>query len=617
MIPAFQAHNHMKACFTATVPLLFCLFSLQAQNDHAIDSIKSLIAESELDSLKMEWYNDIRILAVRKDFSEAMIYAERFLALAEHLQMPTKVALGRAYIGNLNIRLEKYEKAVEDLLVAIRYFESIQDSSRMGSIYNSIGAAYQNMGNDSLPLTYFNKSYTIFSSLNDDKRTAIALNSISQIHTMRGELEQSHQLLAKAVQLLEGKTDLQDYFVLISLNLANTKVDLDKFEEAEAIYQSMMQHPAAQDNYQQAVILQGLAKSKLRHEQYSASLPLLRQVYQLIETHQFFSLKADLLQYFSEAHIGLGNADSALTYFGQFYHYQDSVSNSEKSKHLYNAIQQYETEKKDQEIQTQRLQLKNLWLLLLTVASVLGIGILGFYLRSKQQSYKADILEEKSKRLEIEVASLHREKQFVSLQSILEGQEEERSRIARDLHDNIGSMMAAIKIKILTIQENLSAVENISEQLDGMVGHVSDEIRRISHNMTPLAFGLSGLEGAVMDLCQVLRSAQIQVNHDIQDLHLISSKEKTIMIYRIFQELIQNIVKHAQATEVQLKTKVVDDMLDIELQDNGVGIKIEAWDTGTSMGLRNVKSRIHYLEGLVNLDTSNGSHFHILIPITT
>ncbi|MEM7371391.1 MAG: ATP-binding protein [Bacteroidota bacterium] len=600
----------------ATFLLLLWLPFVKAQDNARIDSLKSLISESDQDSLKMEWYNDLRILTIRKDVSEAMGYADQYLALAQQLGLPFKEALGHAYRGNIHVRLAEYEQAIEELLLAIRYFESVNDSVRMGSIYNSIGVSYEKMGNDSLPLTYFNKSYSIFSHLKDSKRTAIALNSISHIHTWRGELDKSDALLSKAVQLLDKKPEFQDYFVLISLNLANTKIDLNKFAEANRIFQSMMHHPAAQDNYHQAVINQGLGKSKLRSHQYEEALSYLKTALPLVEAHHFFSLKADLLQYLSEAYIGLGKADSALSYFGQFYFYQDSISNAEKSKHLSNAIQQYEAEKKDQEIQTQQLELKNLWLLLLAVASVLGIGILGFYLRSRQQTYKADILEEKSKRLEMEVASLHREKQFVSLQSILEGQEEERLRIARDLHDNIGSMMAAIKIKILTIQENLSVVENISEQLDSMVGHVSDEIRRISHNMTPLAFGLSGLEGAVVDLCQDLRAARISVSHDLQGLEQITSKEKTIMLYRIFQELVQNIVKHAQATEVHLSTRVMEDMLEIEIRDDGVGMQDNAWEEGNSMGLRNVKSRINYLEGVVTLTTTNGSHFHILIPLT-
>lgn len=307
---------------------------------------------------------------------------------------------------------------------------------------------------------------------------------------------------------------------------------------------------------------------------------------------------------------------TSLDYTDQYHYFTDSLASAKQDSAFYAIETQYNVEKKNAVINQQKLALQRyyLWILALTAFGI----ILALILLSvnRKRKFQNQFLEEKNKRKDLQIESLRKENQLVSLQSVLEGQEEERRRIAQDLHDNVGSMMAAMKMKVLTIQKNIEALEsmNINLELDKMINQVGAEVRRISHNMTPLSFEHAGLHGAVSDLIHLLNEHQFQVESNIEGLEEIENDEKAIMIYRILQELVQNIIKHSQASEVEI-TATWQKNLMLMVKDNGKGFDLDRWNAEDSFGLKSLKSRVKYLEGHIHLNNSQGSSFEIEIPM--
>ena len=189
---------------------------------------------------------------------------------------------------------------------------------------------------------------------------------------------------------------------------------------------------------------------------------------------------------------------------------------------------------------------------------------------------------------------------------MVEGQEDERKRIAEDLHDRVGSILSTVKLyfnslntKIDTFQgENNQQFEKANTLLDEAV----DEIRRISHNLISSILMKFGLGPALKDLCETVEGAQ-QIKVDLQ-MHGIDQRlnnQLEISLYRIIQELISNILKHATATEITISITHQNGNLNILVEDNGKGFDTSVIPNG--IGLKNIKSRILKLNGQINIDS--------------
>ncbi|MFK7932625.1 MAG: hypothetical protein AB8G22_03895, partial [Saprospiraceae bacterium] len=128
--------------------LLLCSLPLFTQS--IVDSLENLIASTDNDSLKMEWYNELRKATIYNDVEQAGDYTKQYVAYAEKLELPFNVALGKVYLGNTYVQREQYENGLTLFLQAIEYFETEKDARRMAGTYNSIAVAYENMSRDSL-----------------------------------------------------------------------------------------------------------------------------------------------------------------------------------------------------------------------------------------------------------------------------------------------------------------------------------------------------------------------------------------------------------------------------------------------------------------------------------
>jgi len=199
---------------------------------------------------------------------------------------------------------------------------------------------------------------------------------------------------------------------------------------------------------------------------------------------------------------------------------------------------------------------------------------------------------------------------------LLKGQEEERSRMARDLHDGLGGMLSGVKLSlgamkgnIILSEENGNLFSRVLDQLD----HSINEMRRVAHNMMPEALVKLGLQQAIQDYCDGLaESITTKFKVQIHGLEKRMEESTEIVIYRIVQELLNNIVKHANATEVLVQLMRHDANLTITIEDNGNGFDVGSSENKGS-GLGNVRSRVDYLKGQMDIQShpGKGTSIHI------
>jgi signal transduction histidine kinase len=281
------------------------------------------------------------------------------------------------------------------------------------------------------------------------------------------------------------------------------------------------------------------------------------------------------------------------------------------------AISRLESEQKIQELSIRQKSTMN-YILMGSLAVLLIIGSLLYaYTRKKQQlSYQTEQLQAQR------IKELEQEKQLIAFDSLLKGQEEERSRLAKDLHDGLGGMLSGVKLSLSAMKGNIILTEDNArlftkalDQLDNSIG----EMRRVAHNMMPEALVKFGLQQAVQDYCEGLsESQQLKIKCQYHGLETRMEPATEIIIYRIIQELLNNIVKHAQASEGLVQIMRHDTSVAITVEDNGKGFDPAKLEFQKGAGLSNVRSRVDYLKGQLDIrsEAGKGTSVHIECSLT-
>jgi len=213
-------------------------------------------------------------------------------------------------------------------------------------------------------------------------------------------------------------------------------------------------------------------------------------------------------------------------------------------------------------------------------------------------------------------------KQKESLQvliSMLAGQETERSRIARDLHDGLGGVLSGTKITLsnLSLTNDYNSSRNtINKALDQLDVAVV-ELRRIAHNLMPELLDKYGLETALKEYTERMSNDELEISSHFVKLGSDLSKNKQIVVYRIIQELVNNAVKHAQATQIIVQLSQHNDRILLTVEDNGTGFDPHLADGQKSAGMHNVQSRLEFLGGQMQIDShaGKGTSIEIEFPI--
>ncbi len=228
--------------------------------------------------------------------------------------------------------------------------------------------------------------------------------------------------------------------------------------------------------------------------------------------------------------------------------------------------------------------------------------------------YQKKMIQEQVKRQELEI--VHQRKM---MEAVLESQENERRRVAGDLHDSIGAMLSAIRLGLITVGKqipNPSGIDDAKEMLDETIGSV----RRISRDLMPSTLEKFGLAHAVKELCDRFQStSQLPISYNEQgEMKKIGSKHE-LMIFRIVQELLNNAIKHAKASSI-LVTLRSTDTFQIIVEDDGVGFNFDEQHASDKiekgLGLFNIENRTRLLNASLEFDKERKKGTRIALTVS-
>ncbi|WP_336664353.1 ATP-binding protein [Elizabethkingia meningoseptica] len=222
---------------------------------------------------------------------------------------------------------------------------------------------------------------------------------------------------------------------------------------------------------------------------------------------------------------------------------------------------------------------------------------------------------------ELHALALEKEKQnskISTLTALLEGQEQERGRLARDLHDGLGGLLSGTKLQLSYLDphqsENIEAgISKSINQIDGAV----EELRRVAHNLMPDLLMKYGLEVAIQEFASRMSNNALNIHTEFISYSNSISEEKQLLLYRIIQELVNNVIKHAKASEIIIQISEAENVLNLTVEDDGKGFDRKSLDVRKTAGFHNIESRVQFLKGTMNItsELNIGTSIELQIPI--
>ncbi len=560
------------------------------------------------------------------------------------------------YAGIVWFSIGKIDSALANARQSLPYFEKTGNRRSLAASLNNIANCYNVWNNAPEAIRFYQEANAIYESLREPVNVITNLNNIGVLLTRNHNYEQAERHLKDALERSQ-KADFTPGLADVNINLGVLEEARRDYAKAIAYFQNAATH------YRQLGQINHLANTYSNIGwgynllgDYDRALTELNTAQKLLDTLNLPRERANLAANFSAVYNNKGNfrlarqiatdalptaeaigdltlkkrllenlalscerlgdfADAAARY-RQLREVELQVFDSEKNTQLLTLERQYETVKKERQILAQQLQIQqkstqNRMLLLLAFA-LLAAGIaVALWLRSRlrynqrNSAQQAEIQEQR-------IREMQQEQKLLALDAMLNGQEEERKRIAKDLHDGLGGLLTTIKLHFNVIQEQVRQLVQLEElkvyqRAGEMIDDACDEVRRISHNMMPSALARFGLATALDDLAETLRTTQ-QLDVSIQAANWREPLDETrkTMMFRILQELIHNAVKHAEASKIMVYLDSDDQQLSLRVDDNGKGFDPEQARDASGLGLKSVESRVYYLGGTVQFDSAPG-----------
>lgn len=504
------------------------------------------------------------------------------LAYARFINLKATIA---AYQQNQEVAINYYKKALQ-------IFDTYDDTRSAASVNFNIANIFLSQLNYSMAYQYSNEAVKGFKSIQDTLYfpSALAVNAVAGV--AMGKSNEAYNTAKEAEKIsLQYKNPLG--IAMSGYALGDIAFNNKKYDTAIHYYQTII--PIAQQLQQVPIVAAAytsLLKAYLEKKDFDKVIEDGNKAIEFTQKFQYQDVSYAINRNISQAYQQKGDEHSALMFLRKADDFfRDEVINNDR-KAMNELLVQYEAEKKDKLLAQQLLliQQKNstikLWLIIGAVLLMSGL----FYLFQvkRNQAQKIKILQQ--------------ENENAVLNAIMNGEEKERNRISKELHDGVAAMIGATQMSLQSLPF-LSETKK-QEQLDKLADLVSKthtEVRRVAHDLLPITLEEEGLAVAIQQFSgdiNAVGAIKIHVQNELPEEYPIA-KRTELMLYRMVQELINNIMKHAQATEASIRLCANNNLLIIEVSDNGIGFA----NTQENQGLKSIRERLKVIGGYVEINS--------------
>jgi two-component sensor histidine kinase len=599
--------------------VFFLSFSFTYGQGSAVDSLEGLLTTSINDSTRIEIYNQLRRATIYAEPDKARTYIEKAIELAKKNDFLVKEGVHTFYLGNFHFQNGSYSQALTQYLRAEEIFEEKELVAYLPSVYNGIASAYQFSGSDSLTLKYFIKSRDLAQKNNDAFRLAIAQVNISN-HLLAQEnkvaeaiavLETVDSLFAVA-KTIKPELNTEDYRGMAYGDLGKAYYRNGEASRAKEVFsKSLDLGTKSNNNLTITFARQGLGRILADEGNYRGAASQFNAALKVATDNGFLKERQEILFELSRVNRQLGNYRQGLASLQEAYLLRDTIFNEEKDKNLNQALQAYEAEKKNQQIELleQENELNELRvakanrdrLILLGGLLAISLLLLSVWRNNKLKQKANQKLEEKN--------------------AIIEKALEEKNLLLKEIHHRVKNNLQVIS-SLLSLQsryiKDANALDAINE------GRSRVQSMALLHKKLYREDNLKGVDmkSYYDDLIDNLFDAynidptQVILKKDIKDMSL--DIDTVIPLGLITNELISNALKHAfpdgRKGEVTVQLSEINEELVLRVSDNGVGMgEVIFGSDQNNFGNHMVGALAHKLDATISSVSDSGTTVSVFI----
>lgn len=548
-----------------------------------LDNAIKLLNDYKLDSAEIEFKNLIKP-DIQKSQPKVYIRAE--------------LNIGRIYgdKGDNVKALQHYQKA-------LKIAESTNDRESIPHVLKNIGVLYVSWKKLDEAFSYYDKAEKLAAENGNKELIADCQNNKGIVYEQQAKYSEALIAYKNALKLYTEKNIPGK----ISMALSNIAI----------IYKAQKNYPEAinynlkaisiaekqDDRWTMAATYNNIGNLYGEMGNYKMSILFCEKALKIAKEIDAGEILWATYDSMAEAAAKAGDYKIAFAYHKLFSAAMNDFINKESTKQLSELNVKYETEKKQNLINHQEFEIKqkNNWLIFGGILFLTFLISAFFIYRSYQHKQEKKLQKEIFRQQELETKAL------------FDGEQNERIRIARDLHDSVGQMLSLVKMN-LSSQEQTSENENIQSLVDKTIS----EVRNISHNLIPeeLNFGIFPALENLSDKVNASSTTKMELNIPEEVREIKFQKQNELSIYRIVQEVINNMIKHADASSINLSISKLERSLIINIKDNGKGLDNDSISNSKGIGWKNINARVHMMDGKIKIESEKlaGTQIEITLP---
>ncbi|MBK9380195.1 MAG: sensor histidine kinase [Chitinophagaceae bacterium] len=607
---------------TSKAMLLLTLANLYETNnqdsaEYYLQKGKALSEALKFDKGIYYYYQQGTVLSYTKgNYTKALDESNKGLEMARKLKDTLKVITMLNNLGIISAYQGNYQGQLEYALQVKDAVESVKDSSMLSGAYHNLANCYHNLGQFRKAVE--TSGYSIYvNGLFSEKNMYINRVYATLGQSYEGLRMADSALLYYTIAIKES-VRLNDKYAEGSIYgyMCNLYAGMNRFGDMlKAAEKSLSLSKELQSRQMMASSLYNIAYAQFLNNNNKEAYKSIKEALSIAVADSLGDELKNCYTVLSYIAARDGDYVTSVSAKQKADSIADASLNEKVLKSTADLEKKYETEKKDNQIKLQQAEIKRKSTLnYILIGSAVALVVVSFL---SYRNYR-----QKQKLQQQRIYELETEKKLAATEAVLKGEEQERTRLAKDLHDGLGGMLSGIKYSFQTMKGNLimtpenhQAFERSMDMLDSSIR----EMRRVAHNMMPEALVKFGLDTALKDFCtDINQTGALNVSYQSIGMEASVIEQTTaITIYRIVQELINNTMKHAAAKNAIVQVSRTNGILSVTVEDDGKGFDTAVLSQVRGIGWDNIKNRVEFLKGTLDVDSQPGKGTSVHIELNT